>query len=243
MKTIGVIPARYGSTRFKAKVLADLCGKPLIQHVWERARKSKKLDDLLIACDDQRIFDAAKKFKANVVLTSKDHPSGSDRIAEAVAKRNVDLVVNIQGDEPLIDPRVIDALVKALENDKNSSMATVIKKIERREELNNPNVVKVVVDKDFYALYFSRSLIPYQRDAERVEYWKHLGIYAYRKDFLLKFKDLPKSRLEKIEQLEQLRALENGFKIKAIITDSETIGVDTAEDLKRVKKILSKRAK
>jgi 3-deoxy-manno-octulosonate cytidylyltransferase (CMP-KDO synthetase) len=241
MKAIGVIPARYGSTRFAGKVLANLQGKPLLQHVWERARQSRLLNDVLIACDDERIRKIAQAFGAKAVLTSLSHQSGTDRIAEAVRLLDVDCVVNIQADEPLIHSSVIDGLIKALGADEHCPMATAIKAIDQESQLRDPNIVKVVIDQQGYALYFSRAAIPYSRGSQqnRSRYFKHLGIYAYRKDFLLKFKDLPPSRLEAIEQLEQLRALEAGYKIKTIETDIETISVDTKEDLVRVEAYLS----
>lgn len=243
MRIIGIIPARYASTRLKGKVLADINGKPMIQHVWERARKSSLLDDLMIASDSELVVEKAKAFGAKAVLTAAYHPSGSDRVAEAVQSLDVDIVVNIQGDEPLIDPKVIDDLARALRDDKRCVMATTIKSLSREEDLKDPNVVKVVVDQNQNALYFSRSPIPYDRDGigwERVQYYQHLGIYVYRKDFLLTFIKLPKSRLEKIEQLEQLRVLEAGYKIKTVLTDMETIGVDTEADLIRVREFFSK---
>jgi len=238
MKAIGVIPARWASTRFEGKVLAKIAGKPMIQHVFERVKKSEKLDDVLIATDSNEVFQAAEGFGANVVMTRSDHPSGTDRIAEAVKDLDVQIVVNIQGDEPLIEHAIIDKLVGALETDRTSVMATVIKVIKDEQELNNPNVVKVVIDKDGHALYFSRSMIPYNRDGEEIIAYKHLGIYAYRKDFLLQYSDLPKSKLEQSERLEQLRVLEAGYRIKTVVTDLETIGVDTKEDLKKVEGIL-----
>ncbi|HBR15179.1 MAG TPA: 3-deoxy-manno-octulosonate cytidylyltransferase [Candidatus Omnitrophica bacterium] len=241
MKVIGVIPARWGSTRFEGKVLAKISGKPMIQHVWERAGQSRRLDELIIACDDKRVLEAAQQFGATAVLTSPDHPSGSDRIAEAVAQRDVDIVINIQGDEPLIQSSVIDDLARALLEDPSCVMATAIKVLDKKEELLSPNVVKVVVDKDNNALYFSRSVIPYNRDDQTITYYKHLGIYAYRKDFLFTFKELPKSLLEKAEKLEQLRVLESGFKIKTVVTDIETVGVDTPEDLACVEWLLKDR--
>jgi len=239
MKIIGVIPARWGSTRFEGKVLAPIAGKPMIQHVWERATQTRLLDDCVIACDDQRILKVAQQFGARAFLTSVNHPSGTDRIAEAVLLLEADIVVNIQGDEPLIDPVVINDLVNALVEDESCVMATTIKVIEDQEELDNPNVVKVVVDGQRNALYFSRARVPFNRDNQSVVYFKHLGIYAYRKDFLLKFKDLPKSLLEGYEKLEQLRALEAGYKIKTVLTDIETVGVDTPEDLQRVERMLN----
>lgn len=241
MRAIGIIPARWGSTRFEGKVLAQINGKPMIEHVWQRARQSRLLNEVIIACDDERIARAAEKFGAKAVLTSKDHACGTDRVAQVAADVSAEIIVNIQGDEPLIHHNVIDDLVAALQSDSLSKMATAIKIIQSAEELSNPNVVKVVVDAQGNALYFSRSVIPYDRDnagMDRIKYYKHLGIYAYRKNFLLKFRDMPKSRLEQAEQLEQLRALEAGVKIRTVLTDIETVGVDTPEDLARVVKIL-----
>ena len=232
MKVIGVIPARLDSTRFPAKVLADLWGKPIIQHVYERARKAKRLDEVLIATDDEKIFDTAKKFGAEVVMTSKKHLTGTDRVSEAVKKNNAEIVINIQADVPLISPLMIDRVVKVLSDNSTLVMATLMKKIEKKEEFYNPNVVKVVIDKQGFALYFSRSPIPYLKD-NFVSY-KHIGVYGYRKDFLLTFVQLPRSPLEKIENLEQLRVLENGYKIKMIETDYELIEVDTKEDLRNI---------
>ena len=240
MKTIGVIPARFKSTRFPAKVLALIDGKPMIEHVWLQARQCQELDDLLIACDHEDVLKAALGFGAKAVMTSPDHPSGSDRIAEVVGSLACEIIVNIQGDEPFIQPKVIDGLVAALKNDKSTSVATVIKEIKAEDEIVNPNVVKVVIDKNHYALYFSRSVIPYNRNAGRpsdLKYFKHLGLYAYRKDFLMAYKDWPKSMLESSEQLEQLRILEAGYKIKTIETDSESLAVDTPEDLARILKL------
>lgn len=239
MTTIGVIPARFKSTRFPGKVLALIHGKPMIEHVWRQASQCRELNELLIACDHEDVLKVAQGFGAKAVMTSPDHPSGSDRIAAAVGSLPCELIVNIQGDEPFIQPRVIDGLVLALKNDQSASVATVIKEIKADEEINNPNVVKVVIDKNHYALYFSRSVIPYNRNAERpsgLKYFKHLGLYAYRKDFLMAYKDWPKSMLESTEQLEQLRILEAGYKIKTIETDSESLAVDTPEDLARILK-------
>ncbi len=244
MNVVGVIPARYGSTRFKAKILADLLGKPLIQHVWENAKKSKLLDYLLIACDDKRVKKCAEGFGADVVMTSKNHTSGSDRIAEAVKPLDVAIVVNIQGDEPLVHPTMIDDMVKALLEDKTCMMATVIKPLEDKREIKDPNIVKAVIDNKGFALYFSRAAIPYRRDqitTKNIRYYKHFGLYAYRKKFLLNFKNLPASHLEKAERLEQLRALEAGYKIKTVETPYDTIAVDTKEDLRRVEEFLKKK--
>lgn len=244
MKVIGVIPARLASTRLKEKVLRDILGKPMIARVWERSQRAKRLDEVIIACDDKKIVKAAQGFGAKVILTRKTHPSGSDRIAEAVKKLKADIVVNIQGDEPLIAPSIIDNLVKAVAGDKTVVMATVVKAFGLKEDIHNPNIVKVVIDQNKDALYFSRSVIPFIREkqnAHPVTYYKHLGIYAYRKNFLLKFVSLPPSRLEKVERLEQLRALEAGYKIRTVLTDKETISVDTPSDLKQVIRILKKR--
>jgi 3-deoxy-manno-octulosonate cytidylyltransferase (CMP-KDO synthetase) len=239
MKTIGVIPARWASTRFEGKVLADLNGKPMIQHVWERSKQSECLDDLIIACDDQRIVKAAEQFGAKVVLTDANHISGTDRIAEVVELLDGNIIVNIQGDEPLICPAIIDSLVKSLRDDPSCSMGTIIKVINDKKELQDPNIVKVVINGEMNALYFSRSGIPYDREGEgEIIYYKHLGIYAYQREFLLSYKNLPKSNLEKAECLEQLRALEYGYRIKTVITDLDTIGVDTPEDLKKAELLL-----
>ncbi len=234
MKTIGVIPVRLASTRFPAKVLAKIDGKPLVQHVWEKARLCKELDGVLIACDHQDIFKAAQNFKAQVVMTGS-HQSGSDRIAEAVKDLDVDIVVNIQGDEPFIDPKTIDALVVLLKKDSQALIGTVIKEITNEEDARNPHVVKCVVDVQGYALYFSRAPIPYDRGhaADKVKRYKHLGLYAYRKDFLMQYKNWPKGILESAEELEQLRVLEQGFKIKTTLTDYESMAVDTPQDLQK----------
>lgn len=244
MKAIGVIPARWASTRFEGKMLANLNGRPLIEHVWRQAKKSRILEDVIIACDDKRIWDAAVNFGAKVVMTAQDHESGTDRIAEAVSNISTQVVVNVQGDEPLIDPDVIDRLAQVLLEDERLSMATVIKRIIKEDEFFNPNVVKALIDRQDNALYFSRSPIPYNREKKPFldgVYYKHLGIYAYRKDFLLGFKNLPFSHLEATEKLEQLRVLEAGYKIKTIQTQHETIGVDTPEDLAAVALLLKEK--
>ena len=240
MDVIGIIPARYGSTRFEGKVLADIHGKPMVQWVWEAAKKAKILDEVIVACDDERIEEAVKSFGGKAVFTSKEHPSGTDRICEIVNPLEVKVVVNIQADEPLLDPVMIENIARPLLDDPSLSMATLMKKIEDHHEITDHNVVKVIADKFGMALYFSRSVIPYQRDKSvNVTYYKHIGLYAYSKDFLFIFKNLPESTLEKAEKLEQLRVLEAGFRIKVIETKISTIGVDTAEDLEKVKKIIS----
>ena len=241
MNAVGVIPARYGSTRFEGKVLKDLCGKPVIQHVYERAKKARMLDELIIAADDDRILQAAESFGAKAVFTSKSHSTGTDRLTEVVNAMDVRVVVNIQGDEPLINPLVIDELVRAMRND-GTVMATVVKKSFSPEEFRSPDVVKAILDGKNNALYFSRSPIPalLEPGAKENFLYKHIGLYAYTKDFLFTFKKLPVSSLEKNERLEQLRAIENGYKIKVIETKFETVGVDTPEDLELAREILQK---
>ena len=242
IEAIGVIPARYSSTRFEGKVLADLGGKPVVQHVWEKASQAKSLNDLIIATDDQRVADVVKGFGAKVVLTSIDQPSGTDRLAEVVNPIDVKIIVNIQGDEPFVHPTMIDELVRTLLEDKDICMATVVKKITKKEELMDPNVVKVVIDRQGNALYFSRSPIPFEKGGLSKVFYKHLGIYAYTKDFLFTFTHLPKSNLEMAESLEQLRVLENNYKIRTIETNFDTVGIDTPEDLERAKVILTEDA-
>lgn len=237
MNAMAVIPARWASTRFEGKVLAEINGKPMIQHVYERVLQADHIKRVCIACDEEHVRQAALAFGADAVMTAKNHPSGSDRIAEAVQNIDVDIVVNVQGDEPLIDPRVIDDLVTVFQNN-DCVMATAIKPITDEGDLNNPNIVKVVVDVHHHALYFSRAAIPFNRDQRAAQYYRHLGIYAYRKNFLLEYIKWPESKLEQTECLEQLRVLENGYKIKTIQTDMETIGVDTPEDLELVKRKL-----
>ncbi len=234
MRTIGIIPARFASTRFPAKVLAQIGGKPMIEHVWLRAQECKNLDDVLIACDHKDVFKVAERFGAKVFLTDSNHPSGTDRIAQAVGELEFELVVNIQGDEPFIDPKTVDSLVDLLKNDSQCQMGTVIKEIQDESDFHNPNIVKCVIDSQGYALYFSRAAIPYNRNNSKpagLKQYKHLGLYAYRKNFLLQYKDWPKSILESTEQLEQLRVLEKGYRIKTVVTQSESIAVDTPEDL------------
>jgi 3-deoxy-manno-octulosonate cytidylyltransferase (CMP-KDO synthetase) len=243
MDVIGVIPARYASLRFEGKVLADIMGKPMLQHVWERAKQVRLLDDVIIACDHEAIADIARGFGAKIVMTSKGHDCGTDRIAEVVNPLDVKIIVNIQADEPLIHPTMIDSVARALLDNPKVSMATVMKKIEDPSLINDPNVVKVVTDKDNFALYFSRSAIPYLADNSSVKapvYFKHIGLYSYTKDFLFIYKNLPVSNLEMTEKLEQLRVLEEGFKIKVVETKFDTIGVDTLEDLEKVKEYLEK---
>lgn len=206
----------------------------MIEHVWRRSLGSRLLGRVIIATDDERIAEAARGFGAEVAMTRSDHPSGTDRVAEAARSTDAEIIVNIQGDEPLIDPSAIDAAVACLLDDPACQMATLKKCIERREEVDNPNVVKVVTDFAGRALYFSREPIPHDRAAEGATYWKHIGLYVYRRELLLGYSALRPGVLERAEKLEQLRALENGIAIRVAETDYETIGVDTPEDLAAV---------
>jgi len=241
MKVVGIIPARHASTRFPGKPLALIAGVPMIQRVWERARQSKYLRDVWIATDDTRIADVCRDFGAPFVMTSSEHPTGTDRLAEAAAQLDDDIVVNIQGDEPLIESRVIDATVEALMQDPGTPMATAVHRA-NPEILDDPNRVKVVLDRNHYALYFSRSAIPYPRgSSEGPAPWQHIGLYAYRREFLLEFVRLPRTPAEESEELEQLRALEHGHRIRAAVIESwQSIGVDVPEDVKRVEKLLER---
>lgn len=238
--TLGIIPARWGSTRFPGKPLHQIAGKPLIRHVWERTQSCKLLDEVVVATDDQRIHDAACAFGAKAVMTSADHPTGTDRIAEAVAyNTDAAYVINIQGDEPLIEPGLIDQLASVLHEDPDISMATAANPILDDEAMNDPNVVKCVMTRNGEALYFSRSPIPYRRaDSHDLVLYRHKGIYAYRRDFLEQFVQWPPSPLELAESLEQLRALENNARIKVLITDDESPGVDTIEQAQQIEHLL-----
>jgi 3-deoxy-manno-octulosonate cytidylyltransferase (CMP-KDO synthetase) len=244
MKVVCIIPSRYHSTRFAGKPLADLCGKPMIQHVYERVLRSKAASFAAVATDDERIAAAVKKFGGNAVMTSPRHRSGTDRIAEAVAGLGLaesDIVVNIQGDQPVFAPSQIDEVAEPLLADPSIPMSTLIYKIVRDEEIAHPNAVKVVFDHDHYAIYFSRATIPYVRDTgNKAVYYKHHGIYAYRKDFLDVFTRLPEGVLEKLEALEQLRALEYGYRIKVVETLHDSIEVDTPQELERVKDFITR---
>lgn len=242
---IGIIPARYSSSRFPGKVLAKIAGKPMIQWVYEQSKKSKLLDQLIVAVDNEEVLKCVEGFGGRAVMTKIDHQSGTDRIAEAVHGFESDIVVNIQGDQPLLDPIMIDEAVKPMLDDANIHMSTLKTKI-NKEDYSDPGVVKVVVDENGFALYFSRSLIPYSRDNLEIEVFEHVGLYAYRKEFLFKISKFPQTYLEKIEMLEQLRVLESGYKIKVIETKSDNIAgvsVDTKEDLIKVEKIINEKIK
>ena len=239
MTILGIIPARYASTRFPGKPLADIGGKSMIQRVYEQVKKSKRVTDAIVATDNQEIFDHVTKFGGRVRMTKESHVSGTDRCYEALTlqKAPFDYVINIQGDEPFIQPEQIDLLARLL--DGKTEIATLVKKIEDREQLFNPNVVKAVVAANGEALYFSRSTVPHIRNTPEADwmgkhsFYKHIGMYAYRTDVLKRLTELPVSPLEKAESLEQLRWLENGFRIKVAETKTETIGIDTPEDLQR----------
>jgi 3-deoxy-manno-octulosonate cytidylyltransferase (CMP-KDO synthetase) len=245
VKILGIIPARYASTRFPGKPLHPVAGKPLVQHVVERCRLARSLSEIIVATDDPRIAAVVPAF-CRVEMTRADHPSGSDRIAEVAARSECDAVVNVQGDEPLIDPAVIDAVARALKDCQMSTAATAIRSA---EEYDNPNVVKIVTDAAGWALYFSRRTIPYLRETTgrpskeqlaAFPFLKHLGIYGYRRQTLLELVKFPVSPLENAEKLEQLRALENGIRIAVVKVDYDSIGVDAPGDVARVEQLLNR---
>ncbi|HZT36836.1 MAG TPA: 3-deoxy-manno-octulosonate cytidylyltransferase [Bryobacteraceae bacterium] len=241
MKVLGVIPARYRSTRLEGKPLANILGKPMIRYVYEAACKATSLSDVVVATDDERIAHAVRQFGGEAVMTAMDHASGTDRVAEVARERDAAIVVNIQGDEPLIQPRMIDECVEALRHSGGAGLSTVMKRISE-EAFHDPGVVKVVCDARGRALYFSRSLIPYPR-ARTGDFavFEHIGLYAYTRECLLRLAALPPARLELIEGLEQLRALESGITIQVVETQcgGDLISVDTAEDLERVRAIVA----
>lgn len=242
MAVVGIIPARYGSTRLPGKPLKLIAGKPMIEHVYRRAEKAECLSDLLVATDDLRIKETVETFGGKAVMTSVDHQTGTDRLVEAVGYlelRPEDIIINIQGDEPLLEPGMLDELAQPLLDDESLVMSTLKHRLTDAEELNNPNVVKVVTDRNGFALYFSRSPLPYNRTGVETAIFKHVGLYAYRKDFLLKYALMARTPLEQAESLEQLRALENGYRIKVVETKYQTIGVDSQSDLERINRILS----
>lgn len=238
MKTAAIIPARMGSTRFPGKVLAKLGGKPIVQWVWERT-KASKADEVIVASDSEEVIRAVQAFGGNAQMTSPNHPSGSDRIWEVASKLDCDIIINVQGDEPFMEPTVIDQLIDVMQETPAPDMATVVVPSTREQIANNPNSPKVVVSADNTALYFSRSPIPFLREGGTdMPLYKHWGIYAYSRAALSKFVSLPESPLEKCEKLEQLRALENGMKIKVIKTNFQSIGIDTPEDLVQAEQYL-----
>lgn len=235
MNTLCVIPARFASTRLPGKPLADIAGKPMIVRVYQQASKARRLTGVIAAVDDERVYDAVVSNGGRAMMTAKDHPTGTDRLAEvAAAHPEAELIINVQGDEPMIEPAIIDELAAAFDDDPDLQMATVKSPMESQADINNPNNVKVVTDKNGYALYFSRSPLPYFRENTGMTVYKHIGIYAYKRDFLLEYAKMMPTQLEQTESLEQLRALENGYKIKVIETDYHFVGVDTPEDLAAV---------
>ena len=240
MKAVCIIPARYQSTRLPGKPLLDIAGKPMIQWVAERALRAKTVDEVIVATDDVRIFATVESFGGKAVMTSSAHRSGTDRLAELAARMtDVDLIVNVQGDEPLIDPMVIDQLVESFNDRADILMATMMTQMDA-VDYNNPAAVKVATTLDGFALYFSRAAIPYPRENTGKNLFKHVGIYAYRRDFLLTFAKWKPTPLEMAESLEQLRALEHGVKIRVLETPHASCGVDTPADLERVRLLLAK---
>ena len=238
MKFLGVIPSRYASTRLEGKPLKDICGHAMIEWVYKRAKLSK-LDEVVVATDDERIYKEVERFGGKAVLTSTEHENGTSRIAEVCAKyTEYDVIVNVQGDEPLIEPEMINSIIDSFKEDNTISMSTLKYKIDTIEEIENPNYVKVVTDKKGYALYFSRSIIPYPRKLDIQNYYKHVGIYGYKRDFVIEYAKMEPTPLELSESLEQLRALENGYRIKVMETPYKIIGVDTQEELEKVREYI-----
>jgi len=254
MKATAVIPARYGSTRFEGKPLAEILGKPMIQHVYEGVLKSKLIGEVIVATDDQRILDVVQSFGGKGVMTSPEHSTGTDRVAEVALRLNSEIIVNVQGDEPLIRGNVIDKAIRPVLSDDSIQMSTLMTRIEEVKDWLNPHIVKIVVDQKNFALYFSRSPIPFPREInirqlesnpfgskrplpKRI--FKHIGVYVYQRKFLIRFSKMKPTPLEKLEKLEQLRALENGYPIKVTAVDYEPLSVDTPEDLQKVVAFLS----
>lgn len=237
---LGVIPARYASVRFPGKALARLDGKSLVQRVWEQAKKAKQLDQLVVATDDERIAKEVSSFGGEAIMTAPELVSGTDRVWEAAKGTQAEIIINIQGDEPLVQPEMIDALVRELKANPETEMVTLRYKMSGTEGLSNPNMVKVVTDQEGWAFYFSRAGIPFFRPDHQaaVTWYKHLGLYGYRRKLLEQFVRWPVLPLEAAEKLEQLRALERGVKIRVLDSKTDTVGVDTPEDLKRVEQIL-----
>ena len=238
MKFLGVIPSRYASTRLEGKPLKDICGHTMIEWVYKRTKLSN-LDEVVVATDDERIYKEVERFGGKAILTSKEHENGTSRIAEVCTKyEDYDVIVNVQGDEPLIEPEMINSIINSFKEDDTISMSTLKYKIDTMEEIENPNYVKVITDKKGYALYFSRSVIPYPRKLDIQNYYKHVGIYGYKRDFVVEYAKMEPIPLELSESLEQLRALENGYRIKVIETPYKIIGVDTQEELEKVREYI-----
>ena len=238
MKFLGVIPSRYASTRLEGKPLKDICGHTMIEWVYKRTKLSN-LDEVVVATDDERIYKEVERFGGKAILTSKEHENGTSRIAEVCTKyEDYDVIVNVQGDEPLIEPEMINSIINSFKEDDTISMSTLKYKIDTMEEIENPNYVKVITDKKSYALYFSRSVIPYPRKLDIQNYYKHVGIYGYKRDFVVEYAKMEPTPLELSESLEQLRALENGYRIKVMETPYKIIGVDTQEELEKVREYI-----
>ena len=249
MKTVVIIPARLGSSRLPRKVILDICSKSMVQHVYEAAKKASNIDEVYIATDSSEVEAVCKSFTSNIIMTDEKHESGTDRLAEAIKKIECDNIINVQGDEPLIDPELISELALALQK-RETPMVSAMHKIKTTQELKSPNAVKVTVDKNSNALYFSRSIIPHHRDEWEtllnkhteiplaLSFFKHIGIYGYTREFLAEYATMEQTYLEKLEKLEQLRVLENGYKIKMIETEYEPVGVDVESDLERVRSIM-----
>ena len=238
---LAVVPARYASTRFPGKPLAPIAGRPMIHHVVERVRKAKLVSRVVVATDDARIKSAVEAFGAEAILTRADHANGTDRVAEVAARVTAEIYVNVQGDEPLIDSETVDAVIAAMLEDESVQIATPCVAIEEPKDIMDPNVVKVVRDFDGNGIYFSRAPIPWVRDTNanvKAQHWKHLGLYGYRREALLEYQTLPPGDLERVEQLEQLRWLENGFRIRVAETDYDAVSVDVPSDIERVEKLL-----
>lgn len=234
-----IIPARYGSSRLEGKPLLKANNKPIIQWVWEKASSCERVDRVIVATDDDRIFNACKEFGAEVEMTSSEHKSGSDRIAE-VAKRHPEIgyIINLQGDEPLIEKSNIELVIDGILEDEMADISTLVREIKDEDEINNPNLVKCVFDLNNYAMYFSRSKIPYERNFGKAKFYGHLGIYGYKKDALFKMTSLSQATYEQAESLEQLRALQNGMKIKVAVVNNIPVGIDTLEDFEKFKSMV-----
>lgn len=241
-KTAIIIPARYGSSRLEGKPLLEVMGKPVIQWVYEKAQQSKLADMIIVATDDKRICDCVKSFGGEVEMTSVEHKCGSDRIMEVVSRHpEISYICNLQGDEPLIKPESIDAVIKNVKDDDKADISTLIRVLTDEEEINNPNLVKCVIDNNGFALYFSRSKIPFERNSNIANFYGHLGIYGYKRSALEAMTTLSQTTLERTESLEQLRALENGMRIKTSVVDFVPVGIDTREDLEKFKQIVAAR--
>lgn len=238
MKFLGVIPSRYASTRLEGKPLKDICGHTMIEWVYKRTKLSN-LDEVVVATDDERIYEEVERFGGKAILTRKDHENGTSRIAEVCEKySDYDVIVNVQGDEPLIEPDMINSIIDSFKEDDTISMSTLKYKLDTMEDIENPNYVKVITDRKGYAIYFSRSVIPYPRKLDIQNYYKHVGIYGYKRDFVIEYAKMEPTPLELSESLEQLRALENGYRIKVMETPYKILGVDTQEELEKVREYI-----